>query len=106
MQFESMATDGMPVDLMLSDESTFEKLFTHSVAAGGNEKMLRTVSLDHLVALKCHAVKLGHAGRIEKDADDLLGLAKANNLDWNEDRWREIIIKHGTKELYEKLQRS
>lgn len=106
LQFESIAADCMPVDLMLSDESTFEKLFASSVAAGGNEKMLRTVSLDHLVALKSHAVKFGHAGRVEKDVDDLLGLAKANDLNWNEDRWREIVMKHGTKELYEKLQRS
>ena len=41
----------------------------------------RVVSLEHLLALKCHAIKHGHPGRVEKDVDDVLGLVRANLLD-------------------------
>ncbi|MEO7297182.1 MAG: hypothetical protein ABI042_01250 [Verrucomicrobiota bacterium] len=106
LQFESITLDAIPVDLMLVNATTFEKMSAESIAVQDGEKILRTVSLAHLVALKCHAIKFGHSGRVEKDVDDLIGLGKANSLNWSENRWREIILKHGTKELYEKLERS
>ena len=106
LQFESIAPDTMPVDLMLSNAGTFEKLFAGSTPLRDSESALRTVSLEHLIALKCHAIKFGHVGRIEKDVDDLIGLGKVNNLNWSEDRWSEIILRHGSSELYEKLKRS
>ncbi len=105
LQFESPTQKNLPVDLMLSSPATFEKMSIESLMAHqeGNIKM---VSLRHLVALKSHAVKFGHVGRIEKDVDDLIGLGKANNLNWNDSEWRGIILKHGNKELYERLQHS
>jgi len=106
LQFKSVTSDKMPVDLMLVNVATFEKLSAESISPVDDERTLRTVSLNHLVALKCHAIKFGHAGRVEKDVADLIGLGKANNLNWSEGRWREIILKHGSKELHEKLQRS
>lgn len=106
LQFQSTDPDIVPVDLMLVNAVTFEKLLDDSIVSGIYEKPYRTVSLEHLIALKCHAVKFGHAGRVEKDVDDIIGLGRVNNMDWNQDRWREIVLKHGTKELYEKLQRS
>lgn len=105
LQFEGMEVDMMPVDLMLANATTFEKFVAESVPVQ-KERAIRMISLDHLVALKCHAIKFGHAGRVEKDVDDLIGLGKINKLNWNEEGWRELILKHGTKEIYEKLQRS
>jgi hypothetical protein len=35
----------------------------------------------HLLALKCHAVRHGHAGRIAKDAEDVIQLIRINRLD-------------------------
>jgi hypothetical protein len=106
LQFESAAKTMMPVDLMLSNPATFEKMSAESLVALKNFGTIRMVSLRHLVALKCHAIKFGHPGRVEKDVDDLIGLGKANNLNWNDAEWHGIVLKHGTKELDEKLQRS
>jgi len=106
LQFESLDQKTMPVDLMLSNPETFEKMSAESLVALKGEGTIRMVSLRHLVALKCHAIKFGHSGRVEKDVDDLIGLGKANNLNWNDAEWHEIVLKHGTKELDEKLQRS
>ena len=106
LQFESTNKTTMPVDLMLSNSATFEKMSAESLVALKDFGTIRMVSLRHLVALKCHAIKFGHPGRVEKDVDDLIGLGKVNNLNWNDAEWREIVLKHGTKELDEKLQRS
>jgi hypothetical protein len=106
LQFENPNQKTMPVDLMLSTRTTFEKMAAESLVALKDQGTIRMVSLQHLVALKCHAVKFGNSGRIEKDVDDLIGLGKANNLNWNNSELREIVLKYGTKELYEKLQRA
>ena len=66
---------------------------------------VRVVSLRHLLALKCHAIKHGHPGRIVKDADDVLRLVAANKLDMNEPGMRDLFLKHGTAELYEEARR-
>ena len=60
----------------------------------------------HLLALKCHAIKHGHAGRIVKDAEDVIRLTQNNRLDPNARTVRELFLKHGTEELYEKVRRA
>jgi uncharacterized caspase-like protein len=58
-----------------------------------------------LLALKCHAIKHGHETRIIKDADDVLQLVLVNRVDLDEPDIRDLFLKHGTAELYEKVKR-
>src|SRR6266700_1144991 len=67
MQFNAPAAESFPLDLMLVNEETFSKLRTDAVPAPSNIRGVWVVSLMHLLALKCHAIKHGHAGRIAKD---------------------------------------
>jgi hypothetical protein len=68
---------------------------------------VRAVSLLHLIALKCHAIRNSESHlRILKDMDDLIHLIVLNELDLNEPELRAIILKHGNQELYDKLQRA
>lgn len=48
----------------------------------------------------------GHPGRVEKDVADVVGLLKANHLDVTSADWREIFLKYGPPELYEKLRKA
>lgn len=64
------------------------------------------VSLPNLIVLKCHSIKHGHIGRIEQDVDDVIYLLLAKNLNLEDNCWRELFLKYGTPELYEKLQRA
>ena len=50
-----------------------------------------------------NAIKHGHQGRVMKDMDDVLHLVEINRLDLTEPTIRDLILKHGTPELYEKL---
>jgi hypothetical protein len=47
----------------------------------------------------------GHRERIVKDADDVIRLALVNKLELDEPSIRDLFLKHGTAELYEKVRR-
>jgi hypothetical protein len=44
--------------------------------------------------------------RIVKDSDDLIHLIKLNTVDLKAPVIRDIILKHGNEDLYNKLQRA
>ena len=96
----------LPVDVLMVNESTFSKIVALAKECSGLPRDARVVSLEHLLALKCHAIKHGHSGRVEKDVDDVLGLVRANQLDITSSNWREIFLKYGPPELYEKLRKA
>jgi len=70
--------------MMLVNQETFEKLLAEAVPAPASALNAKVVSLRHLLALKCHAIKHGHPGRVVKDVDDVIRLAQANGLDLND----------------------
>lgn len=105
IQFQGERDGTMPVDLMLVNGETFTKLLTEAVSAPGTTA-IKVVSLRHLLALKCHAVKHGHSGRIVKDADDLINLVSINRINLEDDAIRDIFLRHGTPDLYEKVRRA
>lgn len=93
------------VDLMAMNDDTFSKLAATSIPNPYGPAFPRIISLESLVAMKCHAIRNGHPGRVVKDADDLIHLFMANRLDPEAKDWRDLILKFGTQELYEKLRR-
>jgi hypothetical protein len=67
LQFNAAAEGTFPLDLMFINDATFAKMQAAAVASPSGLEGLRVVSQMHLLALKCHAVKFGHPGRIVKD---------------------------------------
>ena len=105
VQFNPPDPASMPLDLMLVNKSTLSKLMSEAAPASPALKGVKVVSLRHLLALKCHAIKHGHKGRIVKDADDVINLVQLNRLDIHAAEIRDLFLKHGTPALYEKVQR-
>jgi hypothetical protein len=103
LQFNAPDSPSLPLDLMLVSTETFAKLMVDAVSAPAGVAAAKLVSLRHLLALKCHAVKHGHAGRIVKDADDVIRLVQVNLLNLNAPEMRDLFLKHGTEEFYEKV---
>ena len=83
LQFNAADEGTFPLDLMFVSDATFAKMQAAAAPAPSGLEGLRVVSLMHLLALKCHAVKFGHAGRIVKDAEDVKQLLLRNRLDPN-----------------------
>lgn len=106
VQFNPPDPGSMPLDLMLVNAETFLKILAEAVPASQTLKGVKVVSFKHLLALKCHAVKHGHQGRIVKDVDDVINLVKVNRLDIDAPEIRELFLKHGTAELYEQVKRA
>ena len=103
LQFNPPPGERLPVDLMFSNEQTFDQLRAAALPNPQGAKFPPVISLRHLIAMKCHAIKHGHAGRVVKDVDDVIHLFMANRLDPNDAGWRETILKYGSAELHKKL---
>ena len=63
-------------------------------------------TLEHLLALKLHARKHTHAGRYLKDFLDVQNLVRINKIDLRSEKVRQMFLKYGTMELYEKISRA
>ena len=59
--------------------------------------------LEHLIALKLHALKHGRIERYLKDYLDVEGLVRANKIDLRQEKVRELFLKYGTLDVYEKI---
>jgi hypothetical protein len=106
VQFDPPAQNAWPVDLMLVQEKTFAPMFDASQAADLFGTQARVPSLEHLLALKLHALKHTRMSRFLKDFLDVENLIRVNRLDIRAANLRELFDKHGTRDLYEKISRS
>jgi hypothetical protein len=105
LQFKPPSSTTLALDLMMFNEETFGKFVAEAVAGPASEPHTRVLALEHLLALKCHAIKYGHKGRIVKDADDVIRLVQINRIDINDPGIRDLFVKYGTADLYEKVRR-
>ncbi|HAV63045.1 MAG TPA: hypothetical protein DCY13_11855 [Verrucomicrobiales bacterium] len=105
LQFTPPAPSGWRLDLMLVNASTFDKMSAAAESGSLEGQSVRLPSLDHLLALKLHALKHARGIRVLKDMDDVANLIINNRIDPKDPAFRELVLKHGTTELYEKLAR-
>ena len=94
-----------PVDLMLVQDATFDPIFASGVEVEMYDTKLKIPGLEHLLALKLHALKHGHIGRYSKDFLDIEGMVRVNKLDLNSEKIRHIFLKYGTVKIYEQISR-
>ena len=91
--------DGM--DLMFVDDPTFEQMWQASGEREFGGSRARIPSLDHLLALKLHALKQAPPHRTSKDAQDVEILVRRNGLNLSEPRYEQLFVKYGNREIYE-----
>jgi hypothetical protein len=94
----------LPVDLMLSDEATFQKIKSDSTRRDlGSGAALAIPSVLHLIAMKLHALR--SPGRIEHglDLQDVAHLIKSAKIDTGSREFTEILERHGTDEIRRRI---
>lgn len=106
IQYTPPAHNAWPVDLMLVQEKTFAPILAASHDACLFEVKTRVPSLEHLIALKLHALKYTRMTRFLKDFLDVEYLIRINQLDIKSKDIRTLFDKYGTSDLYEKVSRS
>jgi len=106
IQLSPPAQGAWPVDLMLVSEATFQPMFSAGIRVEMFGSALLVPSLEHLLALKLHALKHGHVERFLKDYLDVENLIRVNSVDVRSEKVRQLFQKYGTLELYEKVCRT
>ena len=98
-QFDCAHAKTGRLDLMLVNNSTFAKLQERArqVQYLGNE--IPVVAVEHLIALKLHALKQELPHRAIKDFLDVVELIRANHLDLNSAEMQEIFARYATPDL-------
>lgn len=105
-QFAPPQQGKWPVDLMLVREPTFAPMLAQSRHVDLYGARLRIPSVAHLLALKLHTLKHTRGQRFLKDFLDVEGLVRLNRLDLRSEKVRELFLKYGNLELYEKVVRA
>jgi len=100
LQFDPPA-EGIPLDLLFVNGETFAKLMAEADPFPPLRTEVKVVSLRQLLALKCHAIKRGRAGRVMNDADDVIQLVTANGIDMDLSEITDQFMKDGTAGLKE-----
>jgi Uncharacterised nucleotidyltransferase len=103
LQLSDSAKGGSPLDLMLVNEQTFSQMKAASKEAQIQKFPFLIPCLDHLLALKMHALKHGPSRRGYKDLVDVLSLIDANEIDVRSDKFRSLCDKYGDAKIYERI---
>ena len=106
IQLTPPAQGAWPVDLMLVQQATFEPMRRAAIEMDLYGARVLIPTVEHLLALKLHALKHGHIERYLKDYLDAEGLIRIHHIDLRSENIRQMFEKHGTVELYEKLSRT
>jgi len=101
--FQSSGLGSVGVDFMFVDQEVFGKIKQDGqrFKVGKNEFVVP--SLNHLIALKLHSMKFNLKDRLAKDFPDVIGLVRTNHLDVHENSFKELCLKFGSEDIYQRI---
>ncbi|MEK7685307.1 MAG: nucleotidyltransferase family protein [Verrucomicrobiota bacterium] len=105
LQYDAPEAAAWDLDIMLVPAETFHRLWAEIQPSQLEGASVAVPSLQHLLALKIHALKHGHGLRVLKDMDDVANLVLANRVDVRSEWFRQLFEKHGNMKLYERIVR-
>ena len=91
------------IDFLFVSDDIFKEMFEKAQEVEIAENRFRVPCLEHLIALKLHALKSNFVSREDIDLPDIVNLSLENQFDLESEKSRELCFKYGTKELYEIL---
>ncbi|MBX7144378.1 MAG: nucleotidyltransferase [Oligoflexia bacterium] len=92
-----------PIDFMLVSDETFDIARADAVMFDHAGAKCQTASIQHLIAMKLHALRSAQPHRESKDFGDVLALVKVGAVDTNSSDFRQFCTKYGSIELYERI---
>jgi len=102
-RFSGRGTHLMDIDFMFVDKDTLDKIIKEGKEASIARQKFIVPSLNHLIALKLHAIKYNPGIREYKDLPDIIQLIRINRLDIKNAGFKELCLKYGTEGLYNKI---
>jgi len=93
------------LDVMQVDRNTWEKLWTHSVSKTADGYPVRVPSVEHLIALKLHAIQQNPARKLQ-DGNDIARLLRANPGAVSAAHLEEMFERYALPELFAMIKQS
>ncbi len=102
-KFSSDSEDLIDIDFMFVDPKTFEKIKKEGKEESYDGHSFWVPKLEHLIALKLHAIKQQPKVRELKDLSDIVELIRRNHVDVASESFKSTCLNFGTPELYQKI---
>ncbi|MFC2149398.1 nucleotidyl transferase AbiEii/AbiGii toxin family protein [Candidatus Auribacterota bacterium] len=96
----------MDIDFMFVERDTYEMMFRNVEIFRIAGQEFFVPSLFNLIAMKLHSIKNNREYRQAKDLPDIYNLIKMNNVDVNNEDFKELCLKFGTNEIYDEIIKS
>jgi predicted nucleotidyltransferase len=106
LQLTPAGGKGWELDLMLAPAPTVERMLADARPAQIEGATVLVPSLEHLFALKFHALQHASGLRMVKDLEDVIQLVRVNRVDVGAASFRQLVEKYGTADLYERVVRA
>lgn len=102
-QLKSSRAPLMDIDFMFVDDETLAKIRKEGRPIKIAGQNFTVPSLEHLIALKLHAIKHNRKNRLIKDLPDIVSLIRINKMDVKGKKFKKLCLKYGTDEIYQKI---
>ena len=93
----------MDVDFLFVDGNTLSQIVQEGEKIQIIGKEFIVPSLEHLIALKLHAIRFNPKNRGYRDLPDIIDLIRINKINAKTERFKNLCLKYGTRELYDKI---
>ena len=93
----------MDLDFMFVDKETLDKIIKEGKKITIAGEKFTVPSLNHLIALKLHAIKYNPGIREYRDLSDIMELIRVNKVGVQDEEFKNLCLKYGTEELYLKI---
>lgn len=103
VRLQSAKAGLMDIDFMFVDEETLDKIIKEGKQVSIAGEKFIVPSLNHLIALKLHAIKYNPKIREYKDFLDIIELIRVNKVEVKSREFMQLCLKYGTEELYNKI---
>lgn len=95
--------DLLDIDVLFIEPETLAKIVRESGLTRIGDSEFRVPSLDHLIAMKLHALKSSQRHRWRKDFPDILALIDANDMDVRHEGFQSLCQRFGPEGIAEQI---
>lgn len=103
-RLENKKTLPMELDIVFVNQETLKGILEKAETTEIGARRFKVASLEHLLALKLHAMKQNIRRRGFRDITDVLDLAEKNRIDIKSKKFEELCLKYGDKEVHRIIQ--
>jgi hypothetical protein len=103
VQFRPDSLSSWPVDLILVDERTFDAMKSGGMRFPFGDTECFIPSVEHLIAMKLHALRYSGEKRIRQDALDIIDLAERAEIDLAGERFRDLCERFANPDIHGRI---